>query len=107
MTNEKGRTRKDRANDKYYEGIRNTPYAVFVKLCDRIANVQYGIENGGTMVEKYRTENRHFVQQLGVWSPMENVYVYALDVAHINCQKYRSMFEHLIDILKKTEKATA
>ena len=40
VTNEKGKNRKERANNKYYEGIRNTPGAVFVKLCDRIANVQ-------------------------------------------------------------------
>ena len=26
LTNEKGKTRKERANDKYYEGIRQTPY---------------------------------------------------------------------------------
>jgi len=25
VTNEKGKNRKERANDKYYEGIRNTP----------------------------------------------------------------------------------
>jgi hypothetical protein len=42
VTNDKGKNRKERAGVKYYEGIRKTPGAVFVKLCDRIANVQYG-----------------------------------------------------------------
>lgn len=28
LTNEKGKTRKERANDKYYQGIRETPHAV-------------------------------------------------------------------------------
>ncbi len=31
LTNEKGKTRKERANDKYYKGIRETEYAGFVK----------------------------------------------------------------------------
>ena len=30
LTNEKGKTRKERANDKYYEGIRNTPFALII-----------------------------------------------------------------------------
>jgi len=65
VTNEKGRTRKERANDKYYEGIRNTPGAVFVKLCDRIANVRYSKMTKGSMIEKYRKENEEFMTQLG------------------------------------------
>ena len=56
LTNEKGRTRKDRANSRYYEGIRNCPFAGFVKICDRIANFKYSIENGSSMVLKYQQE---------------------------------------------------
>ena len=41
LTNDKGRTRAERAGEKYYKGIRETPYAPFVKLCDRLANVAY------------------------------------------------------------------
>jgi len=65
VTNEKGKTRKERANAKYYEGIRNTPGAVFVKLCDRIANVQYGSMTKSRMVEMYRKENEVFEKALG------------------------------------------
>ena len=32
LTNDKGRTRAERAGEKYYQGIRETPYAPFVKL---------------------------------------------------------------------------
>ena len=67
VTNEKGKTRKERANDKYYEGIRNTTGAVFVKLCDRIANVQYSKMTGSRMFEMYQTENEVFGESLGVW----------------------------------------
>lgn len=41
VTNDKGKNRKERAGEKYYYGIRQTYGATFVKLCDRIANVQY------------------------------------------------------------------
>ena len=64
VTNEKGRTRAERANDKYYRHIRHTEGAAFVKLCDRIANVQWGIISGGSMLEKYRKEQFNFGQQL-------------------------------------------
>ena len=66
VTNEKGKTRKERANEMYYEGIRNTPGAVFVKLCDRIANVQYSKMTGSRMFEMYKKENRSFVRSLGL-----------------------------------------
>ena len=39
LTNEKGRTRAERSNDRYYAGIRETPYAPFLKLADRLANI--------------------------------------------------------------------
>jgi len=66
VTNEKGKNREERANDKYYEGIRNTKGAVFVKLCDRIANVQYSKMTGSRMFEMYKKENRHFTEALGL-----------------------------------------
>jgi len=65
VTNDKGKNRKERAGDKYYEGIRNTPGAVFVKLCDRIANVQYGKMTKSRMFEMYKKENSEFILQLG------------------------------------------
>ena len=80
LTNEKGKNRAERANDKYYEGIRMTPFAVFVKLCDRIANVQYSKMTGSSMFEKYKKENPHFIVQLG-WDdykqhPYEKMFAY-------------------------------
>ena len=66
VSNEKGKNRKERANDKYYEGIRNTPGAVFIKLCDRIANVQYSKMTGSRMFEMYKKENPEFTKALGL-----------------------------------------
>lgn len=65
VTNEKGKNRDERANDKYYAGIVATPGAVFTKLCDRIANVQYGKMTGSSMFEKYKKENKNFITKLG------------------------------------------
>lgn len=59
LSNEKGRTREDRANEKYYQGIKETPYATFIKLCDRIANVKHSKSERSKMFEVYQKE--HFV----------------------------------------------
>ena len=64
LTNEKGKTRSERANHRYYEGIRLIPNATFIKLCDRIANIKHGLKTGSSMVNKYRDENPHFIRQL-------------------------------------------
>lgn len=64
LTNEKGRYRHDRANDNYYAVIRLTPYADFVKICDRIANVENCVITKNRMLEMYQKEHDRFVQQL-------------------------------------------
>ena len=64
LTNEKGRNRKERANAKYYEGIRNTPNADFVKICDRLANIKFSVDKKHRMIDAYRKEHNDFVQQL-------------------------------------------
>ena len=82
LTNEKGKNRKERANDKYYEGIRSNPYAIFVKLCDRIANVQYSKMTGSRMFEMYKKENIDFMIKLGreVGNPYEEMYQYLINL---------------------------
>ena len=64
LTNEKGKNRKERANDKYYSGIRTTPNARFVKICDRLANVEYSYQTGSSFLDTYRKEQPHFVKEL-------------------------------------------
>jgi (p)ppGpp synthase/HD superfamily hydrolase len=85
-TNEKGKNRKERANDKYYEGIRNTPGAVFVKLCDRIANVQYSKLTSSRMFEMYKKELDSFVVKLGYDDS--------------NTHPYHGMFSYLINLFE-------
>lgn len=70
LTNDKGRTRAERAGERYYQGIRETPYAPFVKLADRLANITYSFMHGnGTnthMKEVYRDELPHFLTAITV-----------------------------------------
>jgi len=72
LTNEKGRNRAERANEKYYAGIRETPYAPFVKLADRLANTSYAFSKGTAdslrMSKVYREELPGFLGALKVES---------------------------------------
>jgi (p)ppGpp synthase/HD superfamily hydrolase len=52
----RGRNRKERQNDAYYEDINKTRVRRYAKICDRIANMQYGSIFGGSMLDKYRKE---------------------------------------------------
>lgn len=66
LTNEKGRNRDERANAKYYRGIRNTMFADYCKLCDRLANVHYSLMKknsykGEGMFDKYKKEHPKFI----------------------------------------------
>jgi len=64
LTNEKGRTRAERANDKYYSGIKAYNYATFIKLCDRIANISYSKQSGNRMFQMYKNEQPSFRSKL-------------------------------------------
>lgn len=64
LSNDKGRTRKERAGSAYYKGIRETKYATYVKLCDRLANVTYSKNSGSKMFGVYKKEHAGFIAAL-------------------------------------------
>ena len=68
LTNDKGRTRAERAGEKYYQGIRQTPYAPFVKLADRLANITYSCvhskDDNARMKTVYSDELPHFLEAI-------------------------------------------
>lgn len=80
VTNEKGKNRKERANDKYYKGIRANELATFVKICDRLANADYSRIHSKKMYMNYWAENPSFKKEL-------------------YCDKYKEMFDELDYIL--------
>lgn len=53
----RGRTRKERQTQEYYDNCNKTKIRRFIKAADRFANMQYGSIFGGSMLEKYRKEN--------------------------------------------------
>jgi (p)ppGpp synthase/HD superfamily hydrolase len=61
LTNDKGKTRSQRAGDKYYYEMSLVPHACFLKICDRIANMQYSIEKKSRMAGKYADEMPSFI----------------------------------------------
>jgi len=63
-TNEKGRTRKERANEKYYSEITEYKHCTFVKLCDRIANATFSTNNKSSMRNMYKEEHSFFTEHL-------------------------------------------
>lgn len=64
LTNDKGRTRGERASAWYYRAIATSQVATFVKICDRLANAQHSRDTGGRMLERYRKEQPAFESYL-------------------------------------------
>lgn len=86
LTNEKGRNRREQANDKYYEGIRNTHGATFVKLCDRLANVAYSKKTNSSKLQMYKKDEVNFFFKMG------------------NIEAFRIMYEDLYELLNQDTK---
>jgi (p)ppGpp synthase/HD superfamily hydrolase len=63
-TTEKGKNRTERFNDKFYQTLRSTPHASYVKLCDREANCWYGNLTGSSMLQMYKKEHSKFVSEI-------------------------------------------
>jgi len=65
LTNEKGKNRAERANDKYYQGIRSNIYATIVKLADRKSNMIFSkffsVED---KFEMYKKEIPNFINKV-------------------------------------------
>ena len=66
LTNDKGRTRAERAGEAYYAGIRETAHAPFLKMCDRLANMKFStlFYPISPMVSVYEKELGHFLESI-------------------------------------------
>ena len=76
----RGRTREERMPDWIYEDIKVTPYATFVKLCDRMANAQYSKMSGSNMFDKYLKEHEHFKKMLYTPGYLEEMWDYLEEI---------------------------
>lgn len=64
VTDEKGKTRSERKNDKYYSNLKENRLAIFVKLADLSANTIYSKLTCSNMYEKYKSEFPKFKEKL-------------------------------------------
>lgn len=64
VTDEKGKNRAERKNEKYYKELKANPLAVFVKLADISANTLYSKLTGSSMYEKYKKEFPDFKEKV-------------------------------------------
>lgn len=71
LSEEKGRNRNERASRKYYDGIARSMTATFVKLCDRIANMNESYTTKNSMFEKYKSGLPYFIKQLDVYPQLQ------------------------------------
>lgn len=84
-TEEKGKDRNGRHNEKYYTELAASKYGIFVKLCDICANATFSVLTNSSMLEKHRKEHEHTI-----------FYLYR--------KEYKPMFDYLdglFDITKK------
>ncbi len=60
----RGKNRKERHGEEYFETLKYNDLAVYVKLCDIIANVTYSKLTNSSMWSKYRKEYKHLRYEL-------------------------------------------
>jgi (p)ppGpp synthase/HD superfamily hydrolase len=80
VTDNKGRDRSERKNDVFYNHLKKNQLAVFVKLCDLIANVKFSLLTNSSMYNKYKAE----------YSGMKS---------HLYTKEYDVMFKYLEQLL--------
>lgn len=64
VTDEKGKNRGERKNDKYYRELKENELAIFVKLADLAANTLFSKLSGSSMYAKYKKEFPNFKEKL-------------------------------------------
>lgn len=76
VTDFKGKNRAERKPEQYYTDLKNNPLALFVKLCDMIANRYFSCMTNSSMKETYKNEFAKFKEKC-YYAP------------------YKEMFDHL------------
>lgn len=76
-TEYKGRNREERKPESFYVELSENKLAVFVKLCDLIANIKFSLLTNSTMYNKYKKEYNKKVRRL------------------LYCEEYSEMFEYI------------
>jgi (p)ppGpp synthase/HD superfamily hydrolase len=75
-TEYKGRSRAERKPDQFYIELKENDLAVFVKLCDIIANSKFSLLTNSTMFEKYKSEYKNKVRKYLFSENYRDMFVY-------------------------------
>jgi len=81
VTEYPGRNRNERHPPIYWQNIRETPGAKFVKLCDKIANVRHGVMFKNSKLSMHMREHNQFLSEMQLGN------------------EYREMQDHLDQLL--------
>ena len=63
-TETRGKTRDERHSESYYKELSDNPLAIFVKLCDILANATYSYLTNSDMYRKYQADYQKLVRYL-------------------------------------------
>ena len=81
VTNELGRNRKEQ-NEKTYPKVATSLAGTYLKLCDRIANVENGRRTGSRMYDVYKEEQTGFKGVIckpsaldPMWADLDNLFI--------------------------------
>lgn len=66
-----GHTRDERANQWYYDKLNESIVTVFIKFCDRIANIEIGMLTNSSMYKKYAKEMDGFLSKLDEYRELD------------------------------------
>lgn len=80
----RGHNRDERHAVEYYEYLAKNKIGVFVKLCDILANVKYGLLTNSSMFKKHKKEHSYTLK-----------YLFTLET-----EVFKPMFEELDNIFK-------
>lgn len=59
----RGKNRGERHGKEYIDGLKSNKYALFVKLCDIMANSSFSLSTNSSMYKKYQKEFTHFEEE--------------------------------------------
>lgn len=80
----RGKNRDERHSAEYYEGLCNRPNAIYVKLCDIIANVKFSLLENSSMFNKYKSEWVTFRTYLFKHVPNDLLEIYSPMITYLN-----------------------
>lgn len=81
----RGHDRSERHGPEYFETLNANRLAVYVKLCDIIANVTFSMLTGSSMYDKYRKEYPHMRMALAAHdAEFDDMFVYLRTLLSIN-----------------------